>query len=153
MNKVVARLVDGRILEGTTTDFSPGKDLFHLSVANTPAGGKPVILHTKEMKALFFVKDFSGDPQHVERNAFDASRPTVGRRIQVVFKDGESVGTTTGTSPDARVFFLYRRMRAPTSTVAMSSPGPPEESVFYSLCSEDKMKTKRLGPPLWRFPR
>ena len=99
MNKVVARLVDGRILKGTTTDFSPGKDLFHLSVANTPAGGKPVILHTKEMKALFFVKDFSGDPQHVERNAFDASRPTVGRRIQVVFKDGSLVGTTTGYQP------------------------------------------------------
>jgi hypothetical protein len=107
MNKVVARFADGRVVKGTTADFFPAKDLFHVSVGTAPAGTKPVEIHTKDLKALFFVKDFAGEPQHVERNEFDPSRPPAGRRIRVVFKDGEVlVGTTTGYQPGRPGFFL-----------------------------------------------
>jgi hypothetical protein len=107
MNKVVARFADGRVVKGTTADFFPAKDSFHLSVATDPAGAKPVEIHTKDLKALFFVKDFAGDPQRVKRNEFDPSRPPAGRRIRVVFKDGEVlVGTTTGYQPGRPGFFL-----------------------------------------------
>jgi hypothetical protein len=107
MNKIVARFADGRVVKGTTADFFPAKDLFHVSVANAPSGAKPLEIHTKDLKALFFVKDFAGDPQHVMRNEFDPVQPPVGRRIKVVFKDGEVlVGTTTGYQPGRPGFFL-----------------------------------------------
>jgi hypothetical protein len=107
MNRVIARLADGRMIKGMTADFLPTKDVFHVSEGTTSVEAKPVELHTTELKALFFVKDFEGDPKHVERNEFDPSRPPVGRRIRVVFKDGEVlVGTTTGYQPGRPGFFL-----------------------------------------------
>ena len=107
MNNVVARFADGRVIKGTTADFSPVKDLFHVIVSSAPAGTPPMELSTKDLKCLFFVKDLSGNPQHVETKEFDPARPPTGRRIMVEFKDGEVlVGTTTGYQPGRPGFFL-----------------------------------------------
>lgn len=107
MNKVVARFADGRLIKGTTADFSPGKEIFHVSVANAQPGEKPNEIFTKDLKALFFVKDLAGDPSHIKTNEFETSRPPAGRKIKVVFKDGEVlVGTTTGYQPGRPGFFL-----------------------------------------------
>ena len=107
MNKVVVRLADGRTVKGMTADFFPGRASFHVNVATAPAGAKPVEIYTKDLKALFFVKDFEGDPEHVERKEFDPSQSAIGRRIRVAFKDGEVlVGTTTGYQPGRPGFFL-----------------------------------------------
>lgn len=107
MNNVVARFADGRIMKGTTADFSPAKDLFHVIVTTSSAGTSPVEVHKKDLKTLFFVKDLVGDPSHVEKNAFDPAHPPAGRRIRVVFKDGEIlVGTTTGYQAGRPGFFL-----------------------------------------------
>jgi hypothetical protein len=105
MNKVVARFADGRIVKGTTSDFSPAKDSFHLT-ATTP-GAKPVEIFTKELKAVFFVKDFAGDSRYQEKNQFDPAKPAPGRRLRVVFKDGEVlVGTTAAYQPGRPGFFM-----------------------------------------------
>jgi hypothetical protein len=107
MNKVVVRLIDGQMIKGMTADFFPGKDIFHVTVTNAPAGAKPVEIFTKDMKSLFFVKDFAGDPQHVNQNEFDPARPPVGRRIRVVFRDGEVlVGITPGYQPGRQGLFV-----------------------------------------------
>jgi len=107
VNKVIARFVDGRILKGTTADFFPTKDVFHLKEATAPATAKPMEVRTNELKALFFVKDYAGDSKHVEANKFDPAKPPAGRRIKVVFKDGEILlGTTTGYQPGRAGFFL-----------------------------------------------
>jgi hypothetical protein len=107
MSKIVARFVDGRLVKGDTADFVPGKELLHVSVAMAPAGSKPVEVRIQDLKALFFVKDFTGDPQHVDRKDFDGHRPAAGRRIKVVFKDGEVLlGTTQGYQPGRPGFFL-----------------------------------------------
>ena len=107
MNKVVARFADGRTIKGMTADFFPGKDLFHVAEAAAPEGAAPVEISTKELKALFFVKDLVGDPEHVEEKEFDPSRPPAGRQIKVAFKDGEVlVGTTTGYQRGRPGFFL-----------------------------------------------
>ena len=106
MINVVARFADGRMVKGMTADFFPAKDLFHVNVATAPAGAKPAEIHTKDLKALFFVKDFAGDPHHVERNEFHPSHPPPGRRIRVVFRDGEVLlGSTTGYQPGRPGFF------------------------------------------------
>ncbi len=107
MNKVVVRFADGRMLKGVTADFVPAKDQFHVSDRSAPVGTRPVVVNTKELKALFFVKDYAGDPRHSDRKKFDPARASVGRRIKAVFKDGEVlVGTTQGYQPGRPGFFL-----------------------------------------------
>jgi hypothetical protein len=103
----VVRFADGRVLKGNTADFVPAKDRFHLATIGSPPGSKPVPIEVADLKALIFVKDFSGNPRHQERKEFEPGRPVAGRRIKVFFKDGEMlVGTTTGYQPGRPGFFL-----------------------------------------------
>ena len=107
MNKVVARFIDGRVVKGMTADFFPTKDTFHVAEPGALEGTEPMEINRNDLKALFFVKDYTGNPDHVERNDFDPVRPPAGRKIRVVFKDGEVlVGTTTGYQPGRPGFFL-----------------------------------------------
>jgi hypothetical protein len=107
VNKVVVRFADGRLVKGTTADFFPTKDLFHVSVETDPKGSSPMEINRLDLKALFFVKSLTGDSQHDEGNEFDPQHPPAGRRIKVVFNDGEVlVGTTTGYQPGRPGFFL-----------------------------------------------
>jgi hypothetical protein len=107
MNKVVARFADGRVIKGITADFFQNKEIFHLRPATAPEAEKPMEISTKELKALFFVRDYQGQPQHVEKKEFDPAQPVPGRKIRVTFKDGETlVGTTTGYQPGRPGFFL-----------------------------------------------
>lgn len=105
MQKVVARFSDGRIIKGTTSDFVPEADRFHVDVETVPEGSRAVEVEIRDLKALFFVKDLQGDPQHGEKKEFDPSYPQVGTRIRVVFDDGKVlVGTRDGYHPQG--FFL-----------------------------------------------
>jgi hypothetical protein len=107
VNKVVVRFADGRLLKGMTADFFPGKDIFHVTTTSGMGATESAEVHARDLKALFFVKDLDGDPDYRERKEFDPSRPPAGRRIRVVFKDGEvMVGTTTGYQPGRPGFFL-----------------------------------------------
>jgi uncharacterized protein DUF6982 len=66
-----------------------------------------MLVHTKDLKAVFFVKDFVGQPKHQARQEFDPTRPAMGRKIKVVFSDGEVlVGTTQGYQPGRSGFFM-----------------------------------------------
>jgi len=107
MNKVVARFAGDNLIKGTTNDFFSGAEVFHLSILGAPADEKPFEIYTKNLKALFFVKDFLGDPHYVNRNEFDPKHPPVGLKIRVEFKDGEVlVGSTTEYQPGRSGFFL-----------------------------------------------
>ena len=106
-NRVVARFLDGRTVKGTTMDFLPTKDVFHVVDASAPAGTAPVEIHTRQLKALFFVKDLAGNPQRDKQAPSGPPRPSVGRKIRVVYKDGEVLtGTTTGYQPGRPGFFI-----------------------------------------------
>jgi hypothetical protein len=107
MNKLVARFADGRLIKGSTLDFAPDKEVFHMTMGTLPAQTIPMPIHTKHLKALFFVKDLDGDPQHVERRAFDCPPPPGQRRVMAAFKDGEVlVGTTPGYQPGLPGLYL-----------------------------------------------
>src|SRR2546426_437499 len=86
--RVVARHLDGRMLKGTTSDFFPGRPLFHLQLVG---GGPAAEIRCKTLKALFFVKDLAGDPKRRDLRGFiDAPGETAkGKKIAVRFKDGE----------------------------------------------------------------
>lgn len=103
--RIVARHTDGKILKGFTQDFHPSKPQFSLwpSINATPK--ERVVVPVKRLKAVFFVRDFNGNPQYRERKAFGTK--SQGRRVEVTFSDGESIlGTTLNYRPDAQGFFV-----------------------------------------------
>jgi hypothetical protein len=106
-NKVVARFIDGQTIKGTTVDFNPGKPVFHVIDASAPAGSMAVTVQISRLKAVFFVKDLVGDPNRVKGTASTPPLPAMGRRVRVVFKDGEVLtGTTAGYQPGRPGFFM-----------------------------------------------
>ncbi|NTW60313.1 MAG: hypothetical protein HGB21_12640 [Nitrospirae bacterium] len=107
-NKIVIRYQEGRVLKGVSVDFMPNKDLFHLVPLDTPPDAKPQDIHAHDLKAVFFVKDYTGNARYQDRKEFLPDKPSTGRKIKVVFKDGELlVGTTQGYQPGRPGFFVF----------------------------------------------
>jgi len=105
--KVVARYINGRIIKGLSQDFFPNKDHFHVYSADKTSG-EAVEVWVKELKAVFFVRDFAGNSQYNERKEYIQGDKPSGRKIEVTFKDGEVlVGTTLGYDPNRPGFFLF----------------------------------------------
>ena len=105
--KVVARYIDGKTVKGLSQDFSPNKDRFHVYPADKPSGEAVEIL-LKELKAVFFVRDFVGNYQYNERKEYISGDKPSGRKIEMTFADGEVlVGTTLGYDPKRPGFFLF----------------------------------------------
>jgi hypothetical protein len=104
--KVVARYLDGKLLKGFTINFFPNKDIFHLSPPENPTGYSRAIL-LKDLKAVFFVRDFAGNPEYHERKRFDIGEAPRGHKVEVTFKDGEvMVGSTLGYGSTRDGFFI-----------------------------------------------
>ena len=107
-NKIVVRYQDGRVIKGRTNDFMPGKELLHIIPEDAQHDTKPLPISVTELKAIFFVKDFHGDPQYKDKKAFDEKKPVSGRKIKVVFLDGELLmGTTHSYQPGRPGFFVF----------------------------------------------
>lgn len=103
-NKVVARYRDGRVVKGVTTDFGPAREFFHLTLEGAVA---PLTIRHADLKAVFFVRDFAGDPGHRKKNEFEEGKLATGKKLRVLFEDGEVlVGTTQGYQPGRLGFFL-----------------------------------------------
>ena len=101
--KVVARFKDGRIVRGYTNDFDPSKA--HLHVSSDLRDGKSTIILLSDLKALFFVRDFAGDPTRVEDTFF--SETPNGDRMEVTFWDNEVIiGSTQSYRAEGEGFFL-----------------------------------------------
>jgi len=106
-NLVVARYLDGRVLKGTTRDFSAMRPSFHVEVGSTH---EVVELRMRLLKAVFFVKAFEGDPAREDVRGFikGAQETPQGRKIAVRFRDGEFMcGYTMSWSPDREGFFIF----------------------------------------------
>lgn len=102
---VVVRFVDGRVLKGTTHDFAPLKPNFHLTDRDNPAA-RAVNVSISELKGVFFVRTYDGNPEHVENRDLSHAKGQ-GRKILVTFADGEVLGGfTTGYSKDKQGFFV-----------------------------------------------
>jgi len=102
---IVARFADGHTAKGTTHDFAPDKDIFHVYVDGDES--KPAVtLRMGALKAVFFVKTYQGNRYHVEDKTFRPGHEP-GRRIKVTFKDKEEiVGFTTGSLAGRVGFFV-----------------------------------------------
>ena len=106
LTKVVVAFLDRRRQRGYTYDFSPMRDYLNLLPPEDPLQGGGTRVNLKDVKALFFVKDFVGN-----RNAQDTpdlDSPAHGRKIEVTFSDGEKlVGKTEGYNPQKLGFFMF----------------------------------------------
>ncbi len=101
--RVVARFKDGRIVRGYTNDFDPARA--HLHVSSDLRDDESSIILLSDLKALFFVRDFDGDPMRVEDKFF--SETPNGDRVEVRFWDNEvMVGSTQSYLPEGQGFFL-----------------------------------------------
>lgn len=107
MNKVVARFSDGRVVKGTTADFAAGREVFHITDPSSEDGWGRTAVSVGDLKALFYVKDFAGDPARVDSQLLDCPPPPGEKAVEVIFQDGELI---VGTTPSYRVtgegFFL-----------------------------------------------
>ena len=102
---IVARFTDGKTLKGTTHDFAPDKDVFHVYVDGDES--KPAAtIRVGALKAVFFVKTYQGNRYHVEDKSFRPGNEP-GRRIKVTFKDKEEIaGFSTGSLAGRVGFFV-----------------------------------------------
>ncbi|MGB0034340.1 MAG: hypothetical protein WBP79_02570 [Candidatus Acidiferrales bacterium] len=105
MNRAVVAFLDGRRLKGFLFNFSPMKETFRLFPDELGHQKSGIDVMIRELKAVFFVKDFSGHPDYNEMT--DSATPKHGRKIEVLFRDGEKVsGTTEAYNPLKLGFFI-----------------------------------------------
>jgi hypothetical protein len=105
--KVVVRYRNGRVLKGITQDFFPNKNHFHLFPVDNPSGQAIEVL-VKELKAVFVVRDFIGNSQYNERKEYLDGEKPLGRKVEVIFEEGEVlVGSTLGYDLNRPGFFLF----------------------------------------------
>ncbi len=106
LNKVVVAYLDGRREKGFAYNFSVSRDSFHLLRQENPHHERGVEVALKELKAVFFVKDFAGNREY--RGQGSTEPGAHGRKIEVTFSDGEKIfGSTQGYNPQRLGFFMF----------------------------------------------
>lgn len=105
--KVVVHFLDHRLVKGTTVDFTAVRESFHVIPVPDSPDQKPLEVRLSDIKAVFFVKDFTGNPDYEEKKDWIRDAQKYGRPIIVRFKDGEEMrGYTQTYSPGRRGFFV-----------------------------------------------
>jgi Family of unknown function (DUF6982) len=105
--KVVVRYSNGKVIKGFTEDFFPHKERFHFISADNPSGGA-IEVSMNDLKAIFMVRDFIGDPLYKDRKKYIEGEKPSGRKVEVTFIDGEVlVGSTLGYDPKRQGFFIF----------------------------------------------
>jgi hypothetical protein len=87
--RAVARFADGRVLKGYA-DFDPARPCFRLLPAESREAA-PVEVAVRDLKALFFVRSYDGDPDRAEVKDLYQPRPPGTRKVCVQFADGEEL--------------------------------------------------------------
>jgi len=104
---VISRYMDGRMIRGSTKNFSPYKDRFHILRADRPFE-EPTEIALRDLKAVFIVRDLIGDPIHRGAKKYVRRNHNHGRKMEVTFYDGEvMVGSTLSYNSSRQGFFLF----------------------------------------------
>ena len=104
-SKLVVACLDGRRLKGYVFNFSPLRDRFRLFPEETSPAQAGTDVEFASLKAVFFVKEFAGKPDHHDH--YDLSAPHRGRVLEVKFRDGEKIiGVTEAWNPKNPGFFM-----------------------------------------------
>lgn len=112
-DKVVAHFRDGRIVKGHTRDFSPSRNSFTLQPYVGDSGPVPVFMD--ELKAVFHVKTFEGNPGHPRQREMvgPVTEPRflrimdLGRKVALQFVDGERLWGYAETFEEEEPGFFF----------------------------------------------
>jgi len=106
--KIVVRYADGRVAKGFTQDFFPNKSRFHLFPKENTTFGESKEIQLRDLKAVFFVRDFDGNAQYNEQKYYEPGARPTGRIVEVSFNDGEVlVGSTLSYDAKRPGFFFF----------------------------------------------
>jgi hypothetical protein len=128
LRKVILRYLDGRVVPAYAPLFEEGTD----PVPSTDLGGAPLLVPLAELKAVFFVRTFSGNPAYDPPKNTSAFKPVSGRPIVLSFQDGERVlGEARDLARTDRGFYLTVLDPEDNNLLIYVNPGalstPPEE--------------------------
>lgn len=107
--KLAVRFQNGKVLKGSSNNFSTNRDIFHLTLMNQSSANQTIQISFSALKGVFFIKDFLGKKEYQEDKGFSKPGKTFyGNKTVVHFKDGEILyGFTQSYAPDRLGFFLY----------------------------------------------
>jgi len=106
--KIVIRYGDGKIVKGHTSNFSPMAPSFILHLLSPEGQSSTVTVEIVQLKAIFFVHDFAGNPRYKDKPSFEDKHPYMGRPVEVHLKDGEVMqGYTPNYDPSMPGFFVF----------------------------------------------
>ena len=106
LNRVVAHFPDGAASRGRRRTSFPNRPRFHIQPRRQPRGR----VRCRDLKALFFVREFAGNATRRDLRGFLASpgETAQGKKIAVRFKDGELLcGYSLSYMPDREGFFMF----------------------------------------------
>ncbi len=102
--KVITTFIDGKHLSGFVLNFTPIRDTCHIFPWPTSYAVESQLVNIRQIKGIFFVKEFI-ELESLESDEFVG--PVQGRKIEVIFTDGEGlVGSTIGYNPTRPGFFV-----------------------------------------------
>ena len=139
--KVVVRYADGKVIKGYTQDFFPNKDRFHLQPQQKSSGQDTQQVLVKDLKAIFFVRDFGGNPAYDERGASSATG--ISRRA----------GRWRSSSRTARNSSVRLLATSPTARASSSTPSMTRATISESSSSRPPwIRCAISSRPLRRMP-
>ena len=96
------------MIKGLTQDFAPNKPGFHIFPTETVNPKESLEILLRDLKAVFFVRDFDGRPDYDDRKQYTPGERPSGRVVEVTFIDGEIiVGSTLGYDAKRPGFFVF----------------------------------------------
>ena len=106
VTKLVVALLDGRRLKGYAFNFTPLlREHFNLFPQDLSLGQQGIRVELKDVKAVFFVKDFAGNPAYTEPQPAETNEAR--QHMEITFTDGEKiVGKTVGYDSKKIGFFM-----------------------------------------------
>jgi len=108
--KVVVKYRNEEIIKGWVEDFRPDRESFILHPLIEYSEVERLEINFDSLKAVFFVKDFTGDKNYKKVRTFniDLKITPSQRKLIVNFKDGEHLyGTSHSYSRYKIGFFIY----------------------------------------------
>ncbi len=106
--KIVARFLHGGIIKGYTQNFFPDQPHFHIRPLASEIPDELIEVQIKDLKAVFFVRDFLGNRLYREENTLSRGAKIPGRIVEITFKDKEvMIGSVMDYDPMRPGFFLF----------------------------------------------
>jgi hypothetical protein len=103
--KLIVRMRDGSILKCSSR--IPFSAAFQM-ITVLDDSGKVLKIALSDLKAIFFVKDFDGNPNYKAGKEFGEGSPRAGKIYSVSFHDGEVIkGRVLNLAEENSGFFLY----------------------------------------------